>query len=166
VVGGLYGLEAYLKAEPASGIGGPTLISALTAKAGGGIYDPGQFVWSAPFFANVTSGFREVLTDLGRPGLALFAVLGGATMTAHRRFRLRGGWGPYAVAVSLYAYLGYFYYVSLGAFLPGWWVLLLSGVAAWVLSPARVAEPTPPRPAPGTSPGAFGSVPDSDGPGP
>jgi hypothetical protein len=112
--------------------------------------------------------FREVLNDLGRAGLALFIVLGGATMTAHRRFRLHGGWGPYAVAVSLYAYLGYFYYVSLGAFLPGWWVLFLSGIAAWVLSAlaaAGAAMPTRPGSVPGALPAAPGSAPVSDGPG-
>jgi hypothetical protein len=141
IVGPLYGLEAYLKAEPPSGIHGPTLISALTAKLGGATYDAGDFAWTSPFMGNVSSGFREVLTDTGRAGLGLFIPMGAATMAAHRGFRLRGTWAPYAVAVSLYAYLGYFYYVSLGAFLPGWWVLLFSGAAAAVLSRGRGGGP-------------------------
>jgi hypothetical protein len=168
VVGPLYGLEAYLRAEPASGIRTPSLISALTAKLGGGTYEPGDFVWTAPFAANVTSGFREVLNDMGRAGLALFIVIGAVTTAAHRRFRAKGGWGPYAVAVSLYSYLGYFYYVSLGAFLPGWWVLLLSGIGACILSalrPPRERAPAAPGPGPG-SPAAAGGAPAADRPAP
>ncbi len=136
VVAPLYGLSAYLKGEPPTGVHGPTLVNALTAKLGGDLYDAGDFVWTTPFVANVSSGFRELLSDTGRVGLGLFIPLGAATMAAHRSFRLQGGWAPYAVAVSLYAYLGYFYYVSLGAFLPGWWLLLLSGVAAAVFATA------------------------------
>jgi len=145
VTGPVYGLQAYLQAAPASGIRGSSLLSALTAKLGGATYDAGDFVWLAPFAGNVSSGFRELLDDLGPSGLALFIPVGTVALSAHRRYRDRGGWGGYAMAISLYAYLGYFYYVSLGAFLPGWWVLFLSSLAAGLLS-ALVTGPAARRP--------------------
>jgi hypothetical protein len=146
VVAPLFGLDGYLRQDPPTGIHGPTLLAALTAKFGGDAYDAGDFIVSRPFVLNVSSGFREVLSDLGAAGLLLFGPIGAATVFAHRLFRRRGGWAPYATAVSLYAYLGYFYYVSLGAFLAGWWAIFLSAPGAMVVAWARTRAASAARP--------------------
>jgi oligosaccharide repeat unit polymerase len=130
IVGPLYGLGAYERLRPASGIAGPSLIAALSGKLGGRLYDAGSFVWTRPFVGNVSSGFHEVLNDVGVGGVAVFVPLGALCALAHRAYLKTRHWGSYAVCVALYAFLVYFYYISLSAFLPGWWVLLTSGVVA------------------------------------
>lgn len=133
----LFGLPTYLALRPDAGVAGPLSLNALLSKFGADRYDAGAFVWFFPFTANVHSGYRELFSDVGLPGLLLFAPLAMAGLREHVRYRESGAWGPYAIALSLYSYLAYFYYISLSAFLTAWWAILLSGLAAFLLDIIR-----------------------------
>jgi oligosaccharide repeat unit polymerase len=133
VVGPIFGLNEYLRLRPHPGINGLTLFNGLFAKLGAEPYDPGAFLWHGPFISNVSSGFKEVFSDFGMLGLFMFLPLGIGGTWLHDRFRQRGGWGPYALALCCYSFLGFFYYVALSAFLTAWWAILFSAVGGWVV---------------------------------
>lgn len=123
----LYGLREYLSIRPPPSEG-LTIVNGLTSKLGASQYDAGEFVWATSFTSNVSSGFQELMHDFGAWGILLFLPFALVAAYSHRQAQIMGRWAPYAIAVSLYSFLGYFYFVSLSAFLPGWWLLLASGI--------------------------------------
>ena len=125
----IFGLDNFLNYNYNSNTSFPSTFNAIFSRIGLDTpYEPDTDVFFTPFRSNVFSGFRETLYDFqGFSSIFLFIIFFSAQFNTKLFFKYNRIHNL-LYAVAFLAFVTYYYFISLSAFLPAWWVILFFGL--------------------------------------
>jgi oligosaccharide repeat unit polymerase len=125
----LFGFDNFLTHKYNSKTLLPSTFNAILSRAGFDLYyEPDDAVFLTPFRSNVFSGFRETLFDFQEFGLFFLFVIFLFAQVNVKLFLRDWNFHNFLYAVCFLTFITYYYFVSLSAFLPAWWIILFSGI--------------------------------------